>query len=119
VERTRNLEKNLEELADKEVNKLKSVMTELQRSIAAEVERKDGPQMMLDLGDDQQGKQQRERDLAALRRRMKEIPEEIDRESQHIRSRFAHPTARLFPVAVTWLIPRRAVLAVTGTGGRA
>ncbi len=119
VERTRNLEKNLEELADKEVNKLKSVMTELQRSIAAEVERKDGPQMMLDLGDDQQGKQQRERDLATLRRRMKEIPEEIDRESQHIRSRFAHPTARLFPVAVTWLIPRRAVLAVTGTGGRA
>jgi hypothetical protein len=93
------------------------VMTELQRAIQAELERKDGPQLLLDLGGDEPGKQQRERDLAALRRRFKEIPEEILRESDHIRSRFANPTARLFPVAVTWLLPRRAVLEVTG--GRA
>lgn len=117
VERTKNLEKHLEELAEKEVNKLTTVMTELQRAIQAELERKDGPQLLLDLGGDEPGKQQRERDLAALRRRFKEIPEEILRESDHIRSRFANPTARLFPVAVTWLIPRRAVLEVTG--GRA
>ena len=74
VERTKNLEKNLEELAEKEVNKLKTVMTELQRAIQAELERKDDPQLMLDLGGDEPGKQQRERDLAALRRRLKEIP---------------------------------------------
>ena len=37
--------------------------------------------------------------------------------SEHIRSRFRNPSARLFPVAVTWLIPRKAVLEVTG--GRA
>jgi len=117
VERTKNLEKHLEELAEKEVNKLTTVMTELQRAIQAELERKDGPQMLLDLGGDEPGKQQRERDLAALRRRFKEIPEEIQRESDHIRSRFANPAARLFPVAVTWLIPRRAVLEVRG--GRA
>jgi SNF2 family DNA or RNA helicase len=117
VERTKNLEKHLEDLAEKEVNKLTTVMTELQRAIQAELERKDGPQLLLDLGGDEPGKQQRERDLAALRRRFKEIPEEILRESDHIRSRFANPTARLFPVAVTWLIPRRAVLEVTG--GRA
>ncbi len=117
VERTKNLEKHLEELAEKEVNKLTTVMTELQRAIQAELERKDGPQLLLDLGGDEPGKQQRERDLAALRRRFKEIPEEILRESDHIRSRFANPTARLFPVAVTWLIPRRAVLELTG--GRA
>lgn len=114
VERTKNLEKNLEELAEKEVNKLKTVMTELHRSIQAELERKDGPQMLLDLGGDDAGKKQRERDLDALRRRMKEIPDEIDRESDHIRSRFANPSARLFPVAVTWLIPRKAVLEITG-----
>lgn len=117
VERTKNLEKHLEELAEKEVNKLTTVMTELQRAIQSELERKDGPQLLLDLGGDEPGKQQRERDLAALRRRFKEIPEEILRESDHMRSRFANPTARLFPVAVTWLIPRRAVLEVTG--GRA
>ena len=114
VERTKNLEKNLDEMAEKEVNKLTTVMTELQRAIQAELDRKDGPQMLLDLGGDEPGKQQRERDLAALRRRLKEIPEEIQRESEHIRSRFANPSARLFPVAVTWLIPRRAVLEVMG-----
>jgi superfamily II DNA or RNA helicase len=114
VDRTKNLEKNLDELAEKEVNKIKSVMTELQRAIQAELDRKDGPQMLLDLGGDEPGKRQRENDLAALRRRIKEIPEEIQRESDHIRSRFANPSARLFPVAVTWLIPRKAVLEITG-----
>jgi len=114
VERTKNLEKNLDELAEKEVSKIKSVMTELQRAIQAELDRKDGPQMLLDLGGDEPGKRQRESDLAALRRRIKEIPEEIQRESDHIRSRFANPSARLFPVAVTWLIPRKAVLEITG-----
>lgn len=114
AERTKNLEKNLDELAEKEVNKLKTVMTELQRNIQAELDRKDAPQLMLDLGGDEPGRQQRERDLAALRHRLNEIPEEIARESEHIRSRFANPSARLFPVAVTWLIPRKAVLEVTG-----
>jgi hypothetical protein len=114
MERTKNLEKHLDELAEKEVNKITTVMTELQRAIQAELERKDGPQMLLDLGGDEPGKQQRERDLSALRRRLNEIPEEIQRESEHIRSRFAAPTARLFPVAVTWLIPRRAVMQVAG-----
>lgn len=114
VERTKNLEKNLDELAEKEANKLKIVMTELQRSIQAELERRDGPQLLLDLGGDEPGKQQRERDLAALRRRLNEIPDEKECESEHIRSRFANPGARLFPVAVTWLIPRKAVLEITG-----
>lgn len=114
VERTKNLEKGLDELAEKEANKLKTVMTELQRAIQAELDRKDGPQLLLDLGGDEPGKQQRERDMAALRRRLNEIPEEIRRESDHIRSRFANPSARLFPVAVTWLIPRRLVLDITG-----
>ena len=117
VERTKNLEKNFEELAEKEVNKLRIIMTELQRSIQAELDSKDGPQMLLDLGGDELGKQQRERDLSALRRRVNEIPGEIERESEHIRSRFADPSARLFPVAVTWLVPRKAVLEITG--GRA
>jgi hypothetical protein len=116
VERTKNLEKSLDDLAAKEVNKLKTIMTELQRSIQAELDRKDAPQLMLDLGDDPQGRQQREGDLDALRRRAKEIPAEIEQEAEHIRSRYKNPTARLFPVAVTWLIPRKAVLEITAGG---
>lgn len=114
AERTKNLQNNLDELADKEANKLKTTMTELQRSIEAELAHRDNPQLMLDLGTDEQGKQQRERDISHLQRRLKEIPDEIEAESNHIRARFSDPSARLFPVAVTWLIPRRAVFEITG-----
>jgi len=114
IERTKNLEKTLSERAEKEVNKLASIMTELQRSIQAELTPHQVEQLDLFLMDDDLGKQQRERDLSALRRRLAEIPDEIERESEHIRSRFANPSARLFPVAVTWLIPRKAVLEITG-----
>ena len=112
VERTKNLEKNFAELAEKEVNKLKTVMIELQRAIQAELNDKEGPRQLSLFATDE--KDQWERDRVVLRRRLKEIPEEIQRESEHIRSRFANPNARLFPVAVTWLIPRKAVLEITG-----
>jgi superfamily II DNA or RNA helicase len=115
AERTKNLEKNFEEIAEREVSKLRTIMTELQRSIREELERKDGLQMLLDLGGDERA--QRDRDLAALRRRLDEIPVEIRTESAHLRDRYRNPSARLFPVAVTYLIPRRHVLGVVG--GRA
>ena len=114
IERTKNLEKTLSERAEKEVNKLASIMNELLRSIQAELTPHQSQQLDLFIMDDDLGKQQRERDLAALRRRVMEIPEEIERESEHIRSRFANPSDRLFPVAVTWLIPRKAVMEITG-----
>jgi superfamily II DNA or RNA helicase len=112
IERTKNLEKNLREIAEKEVNKLASVMKELERAIREELECKDGPQLLLDLGGDE--KAQRERDMSALRRRLNEIPAEIERESAHLRDRYRNPSARLFPVAITFLIPRRAAMAITG-----
>ena len=112
-ERIKNLAKLLEEQAEKEVDKLKAIMTELQRTIQAELDRKDEPQLRLDFGDDFEATQQRERDLAALRLRVKEIPEEIEREAAHLRARYANPSPRLFPVAVTWVIPRRAVRDLT------
>jgi hypothetical protein len=42
-----------------------------------------------------------------MRARVKEIPEEIKRETAAIRARFADPKARIFPVAVTFLIPEK------------
>jgi superfamily II DNA or RNA helicase len=115
VERTKNLEQNFAEIAEKEVDKLRTVMTELQRAIREELDSKDGAQMLLDLGGDERA--QRDRDLAALRRRLTEIPNEIEKESAHLRDRYRNPSARLFPVAVTYLIPRKHVLGVGG--GRA
>ena len=42
-----------------------------------------------------------------------EIPGEIEKETEAIRARFADPQPRMFPVAVTFLVPRHA-----GNGGR-
>ena len=39
--------------------------------------------------------------------RVREIPGEIERETAAIRARFADPQARMFPVAVTFLVPER------------
>lgn len=111
-ERTKNLEKNFEEIAEKEVGKLRTIMSELQRTIREELDRKDGPQLLLDLGGEERA--QRDRDLAGLRRRLDEIPGEIESESAHLRERYRNPSARLFPVAVTYIIPRRHVLGIAG-----
>ena len=43
----------------------------------------------------------------ALRRRLEEIPGELAREQAALKKRFANPQARLFPVAVTFLVPER------------
>jgi hypothetical protein len=42
-----------------------------------------------------------------MRTRANEIPEEIKRETEAIRARFANPHARMFPVAVTFLVPEK------------
>ena len=49
--------------------------------------------------------EQFERNVDALRRRLEEIPGEIKKETEAIRARFADPQPRMFPVAVTFLVP--------------
>ena len=51
--------------------------------------------------------EQFERNVDALRRRLGEIPGEIEKETAAIRARFADPQPRMFPVAVTFLVPSR------------
>ncbi len=50
--------------------------------------------------------EQFERNVDALKRRLEEIPGEIKKETEAIRARFADPQPRMFPVAVTFLVPR-------------
>jgi len=45
--------------------------------------------------------------LDALRARLSTIPEEIERETGSIRARYDSPKPRMFPVAVTLLVPER------------
>jgi hypothetical protein len=65
--------------------------------------------MQLDLRDATDlERSQREIDLGGLRARLEEIPQELARETAHLRDRYRDPKPRLFPVAVTFLIPPRA-----------
>jgi len=96
------LQKKLADRAEKEAKDITSILTELKKSIEAEL--KDPAYIQPSLFDDPE-QERFERNKDAMRARAKEIPEEIKRETEAIRARFADPQARMFPVAVTFLIP--------------
>ena len=106
-DRTKNLQKFLDERMDNEVADIRAVLQELARQIEAELKRADEP-LQLDLWSDAE-RDQRDRDTANLRARLVGIPEELAREEANIRRRYASPVPRLFPVAVTFLVPERMV----------
>jgi superfamily II DNA or RNA helicase len=116
VERTRNLQKFLDDRAEREVANLAAVMHELERSIHEALATKQDSQLQFDWTDEE--KQQRERDTGSLQARLREIPNELEREVEHLRSRYRDPQPRLFPVAVTFLVPSRAVTELQHGGGR-
>jgi hypothetical protein len=105
-ERTKNLETTLAARAEQEVAKFEAVLKELQRAIEQELHTDANPQMALWTEDE---KSQRERDEQGLRRRLAEIPGEMQREAAHLRARFRDPSPRLFPIAVTYLVPPAAL----------
>lgn len=98
------LQKKLADRADKEVKDITSVLTELKKAIEAELN--DPAYIQASLFDDPE-LERFERNKDAMRARAKEIPEEIKRETEAIRARFADPQARMFPVAVTFLVPEK------------
>jgi len=98
------LQKKLAERADKEVRDIESILTELKKSIVAELNDPHYVQPMLFVFEEQE---RFERNKDAMRTRVKEIPDEIIRETEAIRARFVDPQARMFPVAVTFLIPEK------------
>lgn len=105
-ERTKNLQSFLDERSDKEAAHLDAILTELEKSIRGELEAEPPEQRELF---DQFEKQQRESDLQSLRFRLQQLPAEREREVAHLRSRYRSPQARLFPVAITFLVPRKAI----------
>jgi SNF2 family DNA or RNA helicase len=113
-DRTKNLQKFLDDRAAREVANVTAVMQELERSIRETLADKEDPQLLLDWSDGE--RQQRDRDISSLRSRLVELPTEIAREVEHLRSRYRDPQPRLFPVAVTFLVPPRAVAALQQGG---
>ena len=102
-DRTRNLQRFLDERRDKEVTDITHILEELRRSIEAELAVAEEP-LQLELWTEQE-QAQLKRDRANLEARLRAIPAEIERETAAIRARYAAPAPRLFPVAVTYLVP--------------
>ena len=98
------LQKKLADRAEKEAKDITSILTELKKSIEAELKDPAYIQPLLFATEEQE---RFERNKDAMRSRAKEIPEEIKRETEAIRARFAGPQARMFPVAVTFLVPEK------------
>jgi hypothetical protein len=93
-----------------EVTSLRTVMTQLADAIRRELdEATHGRAQQLsifELSNDRE-RTQVARDINALQRRLEEIPNEIERDGERLRSRFRDPHQAVFPAAVTILVPRR------------
>jgi hypothetical protein len=105
-DRITGLQKALAERVEKETGDIRAILTELQRTIQEKLNDPELEQLKFEDWEDEE-RQQLERNLTALRARVREIPDEIKRETEGIRKRFADPQPRMFPVAVTFLVPER------------
>jgi hypothetical protein len=105
-ERTEGLQKALAERAEKEASDIRTILTELRRAIEAQLNDPSYAQAFLP-GLAPAEREQFERNSDALRARVQAIPDEITHETAAITARFADPQSRLFPVAVTYLIPAK------------
>lgn len=87
----------------KDIEDMTTILEELRRSIEAELHEPDVEQLALWTSEE---KEQLRRNLDGLKARVAAIPDEIEREAGAIGRRYANPEARLFPVAVTFLVPK-------------
>lgn len=94
----------LSELSELESKNIESVLNELANSIRKELDEPDVLQLELFTSEE---KEQLNRNMDALRRRLTAIPAEIEQEKKVIKNRFSDPQFRLFPVAVMFLLPEK------------
>ena len=112
-ERHSSLTRRLAERVDADVAAMRAGLDGLRASIGAELDRLDEPEQ-LTFGFDPAERAQFSLDVDSLRARLAAIPAEADAEEVAIRDRFEDQAIRLFPAAVTFLVPRR--LAQAGVG---
>jgi hypothetical protein len=106
-DRIAGMQRLLREREQKETRDIEAILTELARSIDAELLAIDQPeyrQLSLFSNDE---RDQLRRNVEALRDRRERIEDEIVAEQAVIQARYADPQPRLFPVAVTFLVPER------------
>lgn len=111
-DRARQLTATLATRARDEQEKVEATLTELAATIRRDAFGEDGDQLKLIRGIDLDAgdRRQVERDVQSLRARLDAIPQEIAAEQEAIARRYAEPAYRLFPAAVTLLVPEGARL---------
>jgi len=105
-ERTGGLQTFLAERSEKEMRDITTILEELRTTILAELRQPEIVQLQL-AGFSTTEREQFERNMSALAERAEHIDAEIAQERAAIRQRFADPQPRLFPVAITYLVPER------------
>jgi superfamily II DNA or RNA helicase len=103
ADRTKGLQKNLDERAESEVQNMTAVLRELEKTIREQL---DEPVTQMEFWTAPE-REQLELNMQSLRKRLEQIPAEIERETANLRARFRNPTPRLFPVTVTFLVPKK------------
>jgi hypothetical protein len=106
-ERADSLERTLADRAAGDIEAITTVLSDLRTTIKAQLDEFEGDRaVQLTFGFEVDEREQFRRDVDALRRRLDNIPAEIEREQDAIRRRYADLVPRLFPAAVTFLLPR-------------
>jgi hypothetical protein len=103
-DRLDGIQKLLAERVDFEARSMEAILTELANAIRKELAEPEVVQLELWTSEE---KEQLNRNMDALRRRLMVIPGEIKQEEEVIRKRFASPKERIFPVAVLFLVPEK------------
>lgn len=106
AERAESLAKRLDAKRTREIDTMRSVLTDLQRTIRDALTKVTEPEQ-LTLDFDRNEREQFLRDVEALKARAESIPAEIEREEEAIQARYATREIWMFPAALTFLIPRR------------
>jgi hypothetical protein len=101
-QRLRSMRAMLRDRCDEEVEGIGKVLEELATSIKTALDDKDVWQPSLFEIDE---RDQLKADHDSLRARLEAIPDQREREVKALRRRYADPTTRWFPVAVTLLVP--------------
>lgn len=103
-DRLEGMRKQLKDREQKEMDDVRAILGELEITIRRELNQPEYQQLELFTTSE---REQYNRNVQALRLRLAQIPEETEKELESIRQRYADPQPRLFPVAVTFLVPEK------------
>ena len=101
--RLESLGNTLETRRNSELKDIRTVLSELESAIGAELGKAEQPEQLALFSDDE--RTQLRRDNSALEARLARIPAEREQEISAIEARYAAPQDRTFPVAVIFIVP--------------